>query len=166
MCIVETLLGLHSWSVPFKDWDKSFKDVYMPKCNCCVLLSKSIHVLMHILCWIYSHPLFGLYPRLVHIHMKKKLSSSESRRMALESSPFCLSLLGVFIESKLCSVTLGIMDSFYFRFRIRFDTNMWQLLWCLKIITLQRYYFKLSIFELKMCNTLTCLINYCIFIRK
>jgi len=32
-------------------------DVYMSKCNCCVLLSKYIHVLMHLLCWIYSHPL-------------------------------------------------------------------------------------------------------------
>jgi len=29
----------------------------MSKCNWCVLLSKSIHVFMHLLCWIYSHPL-------------------------------------------------------------------------------------------------------------
>jgi len=32
-------------------------DVYMPRCNWCVLLSESIHVLMLLLCWIYSHPL-------------------------------------------------------------------------------------------------------------
>jgi len=29
----------------------------MSKCNCCILLSESIHVFMHLLCWIYSHPL-------------------------------------------------------------------------------------------------------------
>jgi len=29
----------------------------MPKCNCCVLLSESIHVFMHLLFWIYYHPL-------------------------------------------------------------------------------------------------------------
>jgi len=29
----------------------------MPKCNCFVLLSESIYVFMHLLCWIYFHPL-------------------------------------------------------------------------------------------------------------
>ena len=32
-------------------------DAYMSKCNCCVILSGFIHVIMHLLCWIYSHPL-------------------------------------------------------------------------------------------------------------
>jgi len=69
-------------------------DAYMSKCNCCVLLSGSIHVIMHLLCWIYSHPLVAdwaptpLWCRFA----EKDLSSSESQRMALEPSPFCLSL--------------------------------------------------------------------------
>jgi len=42
---------------------------------------------------------------------------------------------------------------------------MWQLLWCFEFISLRRFLFKWSIFELKkMCDTLVCLINYCIFL--
>jgi len=63
----------------------------------------------------------GLYPRLVHIRRKKKLSSSEFRRMTLQSSCFCLSLLGVWL------VTLGIWVSFYFRlcFQVRLRIQFW-----------------------------------------
>jgi len=71
-------------------------------------------------------PSIGLYPRLIHIRMKRKLSSSDSQRMALKPSCFCLSFLEVFIESMFWSLTLGIWVSFHFRLcfiiclRIRF----------------------------------------------
>jgi len=38
-------------------WILSDCDAYMSKCNWSVLLSGSIHVFMHCLSWIYSHPL-------------------------------------------------------------------------------------------------------------
>jgi len=98
-------------------WILSYYDAYMSKCNCCVLLSESIHVFMHLLCWIYSHPLkagWAPAPLWCRFFRKKKFSSSESLRMAWSLLVY-LSLLGVFIESMLWFATLGIGNLFYFR---------------------------------------------------
>jgi len=56
----------------------------MPKYNCCVLLSESINVFMHLMSLIYSHPLVaGWASAALCVDLQEEdISSSESLRMA------------------------------------------------------------------------------------
>jgi len=96
-------------------WILSDCDAYTSKCNCCVLLSESINVFMHFLCWIYYHPLVaGWAPAPLWCRFAGRRSLvAVGLRGWLWSLLVYLSLLRVFIESMLWSVTLGIGDLFY-----------------------------------------------------
>ena len=126
----------------------------MSKCNCCVLISGSIHVIMHLLSWIYSHPLMTDWtptPLWCRFAGRRSLVG-----VSLWGWLWCLliylSLLGVFIKSKLWSVTLGIGHLFYFRLGFRILLNsvlmliqmMWKLLWCFEKFILLLYVFNLN----------------------
>jgi len=84
----------------------------------------------------------------------------------------CLSFLGIFIESMLWSVTLGIGDLFYFRlvfFRILLNSVlMWNKKYeyffdILKIIPLRRLIFKWSIFLIEEDAWHPCMIYYYLY---
>jgi len=124
-------------------------DVYMPKCRWYILCSGSIHVFMHFLWWIYSHPVAGSAPAPLWCRFAGRRSLvAVSLWGWLWSLLVHLSLLEVFIESILWSVTLGIGDLFYFKLGLRILLNsvlmliqmMWKLLWCFeKFILLLRF---------------------------
>jgi len=105
-------------------------DAYMSKCNWSVLLSGSIHVFMHFLCWVYSHPLVASWaPRPLWCRFAGRRSLvAVSLWGWLWSLLVYLSLLGILIDLMLWSVTLGIGDLFYFRLGFRILLNsvlMW-----------------------------------------
>jgi len=116
----------------------------------CVLCPVLFIMIMHLLCWIYSHPLVaGWAPTPLWCRFARRRSLvAVSLWGWLWSLLVYLSLLGVFIESKLWSMTLGIGDLFYFRLGFRILLNsvlmliqmMWKLLWCFeKSILLQHF---------------------------
>jgi len=107
-------------------WILSDCDAYMSKFNWSVLLSGSIHVFMHFLSWIYSNPLVaGWAPAPLWCRFTGRRSL-----VAVSFWGWLWSLLdyllffGVFIESMLLSVTLGIGGSFYFRLYFRILLNL------------------------------------------
>jgi len=102
-------------------WILSDCESYMSKCNYCVLLSESIHVFMHLLCWIYSHLLVaGWAPAPLWCKFAGISLVAVSLGGWLWSPLVYLLLLGVFIESMLWSVTLEIGDLFYLNYVFEF----------------------------------------------
>ena len=101
----------------------------MSKCNCCVLLYESIHEFMHLLCWIYSHPLVADWaPTPLWCRFARRRSLvAVSLWGWFWSLLVYLSFLGVFFETMLWSVTLGVGDLFYYRVDFRI---FWIQFWC------------------------------------
>jgi len=102
-------------------------DVYMFKCNCCVLLSESIHVLMHLVCWIYSHPLLHCTLAWYRYTWRRNLVA-----MSLRGWRWSLLLLSFFITfgslSRVEALISNTGESFYFKFCFRI--HLWIQCWC------------------------------------
>jgi hypothetical protein len=107
-------------------WILSDRDAYMSKCNWSVLLSGFIHVFMHFLCWVYSHSLVaGWAPTPLWCRFAGRRSLVAA---GLWGWLWSLLVFRSLYWVKLWSVTLGIVDLFYFRLGFRILLNsvlMW-----------------------------------------